>query len=119
MLLVFLRQKKVVIEEFIEGTNHGLSCILINGKIQFHFCDNEHYYINKYMVSGASTQSSVPIIVINQLIEESEKIAKILKLKDGIFHIQFIQKDNKAYIIEICEDHLVIYILILLNTLLE
>lgn len=96
------KAKKVVIEEFIEGTNHGLSCILINGKIQFHFCDNEHYYINKYMVSGASTQSSVPIIVINQLIEESEKIAKILKLKNGIFHIQFIQKDNKAYIIEIC-----------------
>ena len=44
------KAKKVVIEEFIEGTNHGLSCILINGKIQFHFCDNEHYYINKYMV---------------------------------------------------------------------
>lgn len=96
------KAKKVVIEEFIEGTNHGLSCILINGKIQFHFCDNEHYYINKYMVSGASTQSGVPVVVINQLIEESEKIAKILKLKNGIFHIQFIQKDNKAYIIEIC-----------------
>ena len=96
------KAKKVVVEEFIEGSNHGLSCILINGKIKFHFCDNEHYYINKYMVSGASTPSSVPNVAINQLIKESEKISQILNLKDGIFHIQFIQKDNKAYIIEIC-----------------
>ncbi|MCG3665687.1 ATP-grasp domain-containing protein [Aliarcobacter butzleri] len=96
------KAKKVVIEEFIEGTNHGLSCILINGKIQFHFCDNEHYYINRYMVSGASTPSIVPNVAINQLIKESEEIAKILKLKDGIFHIQFILKENRAHIIEIC-----------------
>lgn len=79
------KAKKVVIEEFIEGTNHGLSCILINGKIQFHFCDNEHYYINKYMVSGASTQSSVPIIVIKSVNWRIWKIAKILKLKRWYF----------------------------------
>jgi len=96
------KAKKVVVEEFIDGTNHGLSCMLVNGKIQFYFCDNEHYYLNKYMVSGASTPSYVSNLVIDQLIEESEKIADILKLKDGIFHIQFILKQNRAYIIEIC-----------------
>lgn len=99
---VISKAKKVVLEEFIEGTNHGLSCILINKKIQFYFCDNEHYYINKYLVSGASTPSSVPTKAIEQLIKESEKIAEILNLKDGIFHIQFILKKSKAYIIEIC-----------------
>ncbi|MCK9471956.1 MAG: ATP-grasp domain-containing protein [Bacilli bacterium] len=97
------KAKKVVVEEFIEGSNHGLSCILINGKIQFYFCDNEHYYINKYMVSGASSPCDVPASAIFDLIEESEKCAQILNLKDGIFHIQFILKCNAIpYIIEIC-----------------
>ncbi len=96
------KAKRIVIEEFIEGTNHGLSTMIKNGKIVFSFCDNEHYYLNDYLVSGASTPSSVPNNVINNLIKESEKIASILNLKDGIFHIQFILRDEQPYIIEIC-----------------
>lgn len=96
------KAKRIVIEEFIEGTNHGFSAILKNGKIIFNFCDNEHYFINKYLVSGASTTSSISEEIIERLIKESEKIASILNLKDGIFHVQFILSSNIPYIIEIC-----------------
>lgn len=96
------KAKRVVIEEFIEGTNHGLSTFIRDGKIVFYFADNEHYFLNKYMVSGASTPGDVPDEAIQTLISESEKIASLLKLKDGIFHIQFILKDKTPYIIEIC-----------------
>lgn len=96
------RAKRVVIEEFIEGTNHGFSCFLRNKKVVFYFWDNEHYYLNRYMVSGASSPGDVSENALGILINESEKIASILHLQDGIFHIQFILKDDKPYIIEIC-----------------
>jgi len=96
------KQKKIVIEEFIEGTNHGLSTFLINKKIAFYFYDDEHYYINKYLVSGASCPSSAPFEVIESLCNDFEKMALLLDLKDGIFHTQFILKGGNPYITEIC-----------------
>jgi hypothetical protein len=35
------------------------------------------------------------------LIEQIEKIADILQLKDGIFHLQYIMQDGKPWIIEV------------------
>ncbi|MGB4268085.1 MAG: ATP-grasp domain-containing protein [Spirochaetota bacterium] len=96
------KQKKIVIEEFIQGSNHGLSTFLKDKKVVFYFCDDEHYYINKYLVSGASCPSSVPQSVIDMLCNVYENMASLLNLKDGIFHTQFILKDNKPYITEIC-----------------
>lgn len=96
------RSKRIVVEEFIDGSRHGFSALLREGKIVFHFTDNEHYYLNPYMVSAASTPSVVSQEVINNLIHQSEKIASLLLLSDGIFHIQFILKENQPIIIEIC-----------------
>jgi biotin carboxylase len=96
------KQKKVVIEEFIEGTNHGLSTFIINKKVAFYFYDDEHYYLNKYLVSGASCPSSVSEDVIERLCKNFQEMATLLDLKDGIFHCQFILKDNTPFITEIC-----------------
>lgn len=96
------KTKTVIIEEFIEGTNHGFSTIIKDGKVVFYFSDNEYYYLNKYTVAGASTPGDVPQEAIDILISEIEKIAAILRLKNGIFHLQFIFKKNKPYIIDIC-----------------
>lgn len=96
------KSKRVVVEEFIEGSRHGFSALLREGKIVFHFLDNEDYYLNPYMVSAASTPSIVPQSAINNLINQSEKIASLLSLVDGIFHVQFILKQDKPIIIEIC-----------------
>jgi biotin carboxylase len=97
-----LRTKRIVVEEFITGSRHGFSAFLVNGRIVFYFSDNEHYYLNPYMVTAASTPSVVSSEVEKKLCAASEKIASLLSLKTGIFHIQYILRDDEPVIIEIC-----------------
>lgn len=94
--------KRVIVEEFIEGSNHGFSTIIKNGKVIFYFYDDEYYYLNKYVVAGTSTPGDIPQEAIEVVISNIEKIASLLKLKDGIFHLQFILRNNKPYIIDVC-----------------
>ncbi|RLA20873.1 MAG: phosphoribosylglycinamide synthetase [Gammaproteobacteria bacterium] len=96
------KTKRIVIEEFVTGSHHGFSAFIRDGKVVFHFTDNEHYYLNQYMVSAASTPSTVPKEAVDELINQSEKICSLLSLKTGIFHVQFILHDNRPVIIEIC-----------------
>lgn len=97
------REDHIVVEEFVVGSNHGFSCFLKDGKVAFYFADNEQYYLNKYMVSGANTPSSTSQKGLNLLVEYSERIAADLHLVDGILHIQYIeQNDGIPVIIEIC-----------------
>ncbi|PWJ63047.1 MULTISPECIES: acetyl-CoA carboxylase biotin carboxylase subunit family protein [unclassified Fibrobacter] len=97
------REDHIVVEEFVVGSNHGFSCFLKDGKVAFYFADNEQYYLNKYMVSGANTPSSTSQKGLNLLVEYSERIAADLHLVDGILHIQYIEQDDGIpVIIEIC-----------------
>ena len=97
------RQDHVVVEEFVQGTNHGFSAMLVKGKVAYAFADNEQYYINKYLVSGANTPSTSDSATLAKLRDYSERIAQELHLVDGILHIQYIEKaDGTPVIIEIC-----------------
>lgn len=96
------KTKRIVIEEFIEGSRHGFSAFIVDGKVAFHFSDNEHYFLNQYMVSAASSPTNVSDRNIEKLIFYSEKIVRLMHLKTGIFHVQFIMRDNEPIIIEIC-----------------
>lgn len=96
------RAKRVIIEEFLEGSRHGLSTFIRDGRVVFYFNDNEHYYLNPYLVSAASTPSIVSSEAVNSLCKTAEKIASLLNLKTGIFHIQYILRQGEPVIIEIC-----------------
>ena len=97
------RQDHIVVEEFVQGSNHGFSAMLVKGKVAFAFSDNEQYYINKYMVSGANSPSTSSDKTLAMLREYSERIAQGLHLVDGILHIQYIERaDGTPIIIEIC-----------------
>ena len=97
------RQDHVVVEEFVVGTNHGFSAMLVKGKVAFAFADNEQYFVNKYLVSGANTPSTTAAEGLAKLREYSERIACELNLVDGILHIQYIERaDGTPVIIEIC-----------------
>jgi biotin carboxylase len=97
------RQDHVVIEEFVQGTNHGFSAMLVKGKVAFAFSDNEQYFVNKYLVSGANSPSTSGSETLAKLRDYSERIARELHLVDGILHIQYIEKpDGTPVIIEIC-----------------
>ena len=95
------RTKKVVVEDFIEGTNHGFTTFVKGGKIVFYFGDDEYYYLDRYSVAGTWSPGSYSEKTKELLIKDIEKIFSNLKLVDGLFHVQFIDNDNKPYIIEV------------------
>lgn len=97
------KAKRIVLEEFVEGSRHGISTFIHNEKVIFHFHDNEYYHLNPYLVSAASTPGDVPHAVITKLCTTIEHIASLLKLKTGIVHVQYILRDSmEPTIIEIC-----------------
>jgi biotin carboxylase len=96
------RAKKIVIEDYIEGSNHGFSALIQNGKVVFHFADDEYYIPDEFWVSGTSTPASITENEIKQLIDFTEKTVSLLNLCDGLFHIQCIIRKGKVYIIEVC-----------------
>jgi biotin carboxylase len=97
------KAKRIVLEEFVNGSRHGLSCFLKQGTVKFYFADDEIYHLSPYLVAAACTPSSCPTEAISQLIDEIERIANVLALADGIFHVQFILRDDGIpIIIEAC-----------------
>lgn len=96
------RSKKIVVEEYIEGSGHGFSALIQNGKVAFHFADDEYYVPGEFWVTGTSTPATIAVDEIKQLIDFTEKTVSLLNLCDGLFHIQCIIKNSKVYIIEVC-----------------
>ncbi len=94
--------EQIVLEEFIEGSNHGYSTFIKDGKVVFAFMDDEHYFKNPYLVSGASTSLKFSRNIEKKLNIVLEDMASKLDLVDGLLHVQFILKDEMPYIIEIC-----------------
>lgn len=94
--------KRIIIEEFIEGKHFGLSTFIVDKKVAFHFSGDEYYYKNPYLVSAASTPASCDPKIIESICLHIEKLARTLSFTDGIFHIQFILKENKPYITDVC-----------------
>lgn len=96
------RKAEIVVEEFLEGTGHGFSCILKDQKVIFNFDDDEYYWASPFLVSGTSSPSSLSEERKNFIKNEIEIIAKKLNLKDGLLHAQSINTKNGIYITEIC-----------------
>ncbi len=92
---------KIVIEEFIEGTQHGFCTFLINQKVVAVCSNNEYSFINPYRVEIDTYPADNYEKVSAQIIAQIEKIASLLRLKDGIFHLQYIYKDGIPQIIEV------------------
>lgn len=91
----------IVIEPFIEGTHHSFSTFLVDRKVAAYYSDNEYSFASPFLVSTSAGPATNIDLVRDELISVSEKIADILKLVDGVFHIQYILSDNKPYILEI------------------
>ena len=94
------RIKEIVIEPFIEGTQHGFCTYLIHQKVVAVCSNNEHSFINPYRVEVDTFPAQQVELVQGDLIRQIERMAKALSLTDGIFHLQYILHDGKAYILE-------------------
>lgn len=95
------KNKKIVIEEFLTGTQHGFCTYLIGEKVVAVCTNNEYSIINPYRVEMDTFPADNYEKYEPFLIGEIERIAKYLHLKDGIFHLQYIVNNGKPYIIEV------------------
>ena len=92
--------EEIFLEEYILGELIAYSIILKNKKIAYGFQGKDDTYLNPYLVSSAYPISFSPV-VLQKLNDDIEKLARLLPLVDGMFHLQVIVKDEKPYIIDV------------------
>lgn len=95
------RASRIVIEPFIKGTQHGFCTFLVNQKVVAVCTNNEYSIRNPYRVEIDTFPATDHEQYEPFLIEQIEKMAGILKLKDGIFHMQYMVCDGKPWILEV------------------
>lgn len=95
------RDKRIVVEMYVEGTQHGFCTFLVNQKVVASCSNNEYSFLNPYRVEIDTFPANGIEKVEGILIEQIEKIAQRLQLKDGIFHLQYIQNEAGPHIIEV------------------
>ena len=88
------KKEEIIIEEYIEGSYHGVSTILKNKKVIFYCHDDEYYWENKFLVGGTSYPSSMSEGILKQVINDIERVSDELNLVDGLLHAQLI---NQGY----------------------
>lgn len=100
--LAWTREDHIIVEEYVAGENHGFTCLIKENRVVFSFLDDEQYYRNPYLVSGACGPSARQD-VIGTLIRDIEKLSGNLNLKDGLFHVQIIiDKEGYPVMIDPC-----------------
>jgi biotin carboxylase len=95
------REKRVVIEEFINGSNHGATFIVLGKEVVFDFFDVEHYGKNKYLVLGTSTNHSLSDQTKRVVRDYVDQLVAHLNLKDGLIHVQFMISSTNVFLIEV------------------
>ncbi len=91
---------EIFLEEFIDGELIAYSVLIENQKIVYGFTGKDDTYKNKYLITSAYP-IKLEEEVLGKLQSDIEKIAKLLCLVDGMFHLQVIIKDKIPYIIDV------------------
>lgn len=91
---------EIFLEEFIDGKLIAYSIFLKNQKIMYGFVGEDKTYLNQYLIASAYPYTLDPI-VLTKLKEDIEKLAYLLKLVDGMFHLQVLIKEKQPYIIDV------------------
>ncbi|RXJ75079.1 hypothetical protein CRU86_09325 [Aliarcobacter skirrowii] len=91
---------EIFLEEFIEGKLIAYSIFLKEQKIIYGFTGEDKTYLNKYLITSAFP-CEVKEETLQKMKYDIEKIAKLLNLVDGMFHLQIMIKDDIPYIIDV------------------
>lgn len=95
------KASRIVIEPFLKGTQHGFCTFLLNKKVVAVCTNNEYSIVNPYRVEIDTFPATDYEKHEHIIIEQIEKIAQILELKDGIFHLQYMLCNGKPWILEV------------------
>jgi len=92
--------KRILIEEYIEGKQLGITVFIQNKKVVLEYATNDDSYANPYMVWLAYPPSSSYPDNRASIIADIERMAEAKNVADGFLTIQYIVKDGKPYYIE-------------------
>lgn len=95
------REKRILIEKYIQGSQHGFCTFLVDQKVMAAATNNEYSVLNPYRVEIDTFPAVGREKVSDVLVAQIEKIAGLLQLKDGIFHLQYIMDGKQPRIIEV------------------
>lgn len=94
------RDKHIVIEPFLVGTQHTYITFLANKKVICSTSCNSYSPINPYLIQSEVLPADYIDEMEPELRNIVENIAQDLDLVDGIFALQYIVVDEKPYVIE-------------------
>lgn len=95
------RHEHVVVEPFITGSQHSIATFLVNQKVIAWVTFNEYdSFCNPFLVGYTTSPADGMPEIGETLVREVEKIASILGLADGIFHVQYRMYNGKPLIME-------------------
>lgn len=95
------RDKHILVEPFIQGTQHSICVFLVDKKIIASSSCQSYSFKNPYLIQSETFPSRYIQGKIKKDLEEIiENMAQDLNLSDGILNLQLIIKDDKPYIIE-------------------
>lgn len=95
------RASRIVIEPFLKGTQHGFCTYLLKKKVVAICTNNEYSIVNPYRVEIDTFPATDYEKYQEIIVEQIERMAEILDLKDGIFHLQYMVCKGKPWILEV------------------
>jgi biotin carboxylase len=99
------RTKNIVIEEFFQGSNHGLCAIVVDGQVKFSFLDREYFSeTNPYKVLGTYTDTTISEEVVELIGKQLDQIVRKFEISNGYVHFQLkidVEQSNIVFL-EMC-----------------
>ena len=93
--------KRIVVERFITGTYHSFSTFFVDKKTRYCFSNNEFSHASPYLISTSGGPATNIDRIGPILVEESEKVARLLNMVDGKLHMQYVvDEKGEPFIIE-------------------
>ena len=94
------RDGRIVVEPYIEGTLHSMSTFIIDQQVVAYATLNDYSYANRYLTNTGISPADNWEKAVKSLIPETEKVARKLRLVDGLLHMQYIERQGEFWIIE-------------------
>lgn len=94
------RDKHIVVEPFIEGTQHTFESFVVNKKVVATTSCNCYSPINPYLIQSETFPADGIERHREELVQIVENMCEDLNLADGIFALQYMMQNDKIYIIE-------------------
>ncbi|QDL53697.1 ATP-grasp domain-containing protein [Rhodoferax aquaticus] len=97
----FSNTNTCIIEEFVQGQLYSHSAFLRNGDFQAEFIVEEHGTANPFVVDTSWVVHDFPEKMLEKVRADILRMAKELRLTDGLIHTQFIANDSSFWLIEV------------------